>query len=299
VTEPLQAQTISIHGHEVRYFRAGEGPALLLVHGMAGSASTWKHVLPRLARDYTVIAPDLLGHGRSAKPRSDYSLGNFAAGLRDLLVALGIERATVVGHSLGGGIAMQLAYQHPERVERLVLVGSGGLGREVSPILRMLTLPGAEYLMPLLFTSYSRELGNKISMMLHRGGLRAPAAEETWRAYVSLTEGENRAAFVKTLRSVIDLSGQSVSAHDRLYLAAHMPTMIMWGERDFIIPVEHAHVAHAAMPGSRLELFPESGHFPHSEEPDKFIHTLRDFLRTTSPVEIDEAAWRLLLTEHL
>jgi pimeloyl-ACP methyl ester carboxylesterase len=299
MTEPLQAKTISIHGHEVRYFRAGEGPALLLVHGMAGSAATWKQVLPRLARDYTVIAPDLLGHGRSAKPRSDYSLGNFAAGLRDLLVALGIERATVVGHSLGGGIAMQLAYQHPERVERLVLVGSGGLGREVSPILRMLTLPGAEYLMPLLFTSYSRDLGNKISMMLRRGGLRAPAAEETWRAYVSLTEGENRAAFVKTLRSVIDLSGQSVSAHDRLYLAAHMPTMIMWGERDFIIPVEHAHVAHAAMPGSRLELFPHAGHFPHSEEPDEFIHILRDFLRTTSPVEIDEAAWRLLLTEHL
>jgi len=299
VSEPLQAKTISIHGHEVRYFRAGEGPALLLVHGMAGSAATWKHVLPRLARDYTVIAPDLLGHGRSAKPRSDYSLGNYAAGLRDLLVALGIERATVVGHSLGGGIAMQLAYQHPERVERLVLVGSGGLGREVSPILRMLTLPGAEYLMPLLFTSYSRDIGNKISMMLRRGGLRAPAAEETWRAFVSLTEAENRAAFVKTLRSVIDFSGQSVSAHDRLYLAAHMPTMIMWGGRDLIIPVDHAYVAHAAMPGSRLELFPESGHFPHSEEPDQFVRVLRDFLATTSPVEIDETAWRMLLTENV
>lgn len=299
MTDALLPQRISIHGHDVRYFRAGEGPALLLVHGMAGSAATWKSVLPRLARDYTVIAPDLLGHGKSDKPRTDYSLGAFAAGLRDLLVAQGIERATVVGHSLGGGIAMQMAYQHPERVERLVLVGSGGLGREVSPVLRLLTLPGAEYLMPLLFTSYSREIGNRISMMLRRGGLRAPAVEETWRAYVSLTQSENRAAFVKTLRSVIDISGQSVSAHDRLYLASHMPTLIMWGERDQIIPVDHAYDAQEAMPGSRLEIFPESGHFLHSEEPDRFIRVLREFLATSSPAKVDEELWRTLLSDHI
>lgn len=283
----------------MRYFKAGSGPALLLIHGMAGSAATWKHVLPRLARDYTVIAPDLLGHGKSDKPRTDYSLGAFAAGLRDLLVALGIERATVVGHSLGGGIAMQMAYQHPERVERLVLVGSGGLGQEVSPVLRLLTLPGAEYLMPLIFTSYSREIGNRISMMLRRRGLRAPAAEESWRAYVSLTEAENRSAFVKTLRSVIDLSGQSVSAHDRLYLSQHMPTLIVWGQRDQIIPVSHAHVAHEAMPGSRLEIFEESGHFVHSEEPDRFIRVLRDFLATTNPVKVDEQMWQALLASEI
>lgn len=297
--DDLQPQTILIHGHEVRYFRAGSGPALLLVHGMAGSAATWKHVLARLARDYTVIAPDLLGHGKSDKPRTDYSLGAFAAGLRDLLVALGIERATVVGHSLGGGIAMQMAYQHPERVERLVLVGSGGLGQEVSPVLRLLTLPGAELLMPLIFTSYSREIGNKISMLLRRRGLRAPAAEESWRAYVSLTEAENRTAFVKTLRSVVDMGGQSVSAHDRLYLSAHMPTLIVWGQRDQIIPVSHAYDAHEAMPGSRLEIFDESGHFVHSEEPDRFIRVLRDFLTTTQPVKIDEQMWQALLTDHM
>lgn len=297
--DDLQPQTISIHGHEVRYFKAGSGPALLLIHGMAGSAATWKHVLPRLARDYTVIAPDLLGHGKSDKPRTDYSLGAFAAGLRDLLVALGIERATVVGHSLGGGIAMQMAYQHPERVERLVLVGSGGLGQEVSPVLRLLTLPGAEFLMPIIFTSYSREIGNKISMLLRRRGLRAPAAEESWRAYVSLTEAENRTAFVKTLRSVVDMGGQSVSAHDRLYLSAHMPTLIVWGTRDQIIPVSHAYDAHEAMPGSRLEIFDESGHFVHSEEPDRFIRVLRDFLTTTQPVKVDEQMWQALLADHM
>jgi pimeloyl-ACP methyl ester carboxylesterase len=299
VTDELRAQKVSIHGHEVRFFRAGQGPALLLVHGMAGSAATWKAVLPRLARDYTVIAPDLLGHGKSDKPRTDYSLGAFAAGLRDLLVSQGIDRATVVGHSLGGGIALQMAYQHPERVERLILVGSGGLGREVSPVLRLLTLPGSEYLMPLIFTSYSREIGNRISMLLHRGGLRAPAAEETWRAYVSLTEGQNRDAFIKTLRSVIDLNGQSVSAHDRLYLARHMPTLIMWGERDQIIPVSHAYDAHEAMAGSRLEIFPESGHFLHTEEPDRFIHLVREFVGATPAARIDEELWQALLTDHI
>ncbi len=297
-TDPLQPQYLTLHGHEMRYFRAGEGPTLLLIHGMAGSAATWKQVMPRLARDYDVIAPDLLGHGRSAKPRTDYSLGSHAATMRDLLVALGVERATVIGQSLGGGIAMQLAYQHPDRVERLVLVGSGGLGHEVSPVLRLLTLPGAEYLMPLVFTGLARELGNKVSRFLHRNGLRAPQVEEGWRAYVSLTESENRDAFVKTLRAVVDLRGQSVSAQDRLYLAAAMPTLIVWGDRDPIIPIDHAYAAHDLMPGSRLEIFADCGHFPHSEEPDRFIRVLRDFLGSTPPVEVREDAWRLMLISH-
>lgn len=289
-------QHLTLHGHDLRYFRAGEGPVLLLVHGMAGSAATWKHVMPRLARDYTVLAPDLLGHGQSAKPRTDYSLGAHAATMRDFLVAVGIEKATVIGQSLGGGIAMQMAYQHPDRVERLVLVGSGGLGREVSPILRLLTIPGTEFLMPLLFNSYARDIGNRVSLFLHRNGLRAPQAEETWRAYVSLTEGESRDAFVKTLRAVVDLTGQSVSAQDRLYLASAMPTLIVWGDRDPIIPVDHAYAAQELMPGSRLEIFEGAGHFPHSEEPDRFIHVLRDFLADTPAVEVREDAWRDLLT---
>jgi len=286
---------MTLHGHEIRYWQAGQGPTLLLIHGMAGSATTWKAAMPGLAEHFTVIAPDLIGHGRSAKPMTDYSLGNFAAGMRDLLVALGIDRATIVGQSLGGGVAMQMAYQHPEQVERLVLVGSGGLGREVNIILRLLTLPGGEYLMPLLFNGVVRDVGNRISLFLRRSGLRAPEVEEGWRAYVSLTEPQNRAAFVRTLRAVIDLGGQSVSAHDRLYLAAHMPTLIMWGTRDPIIPIHHAHAAHAAMPGSRLELFEESGHFLHCEEPDKFVRVMVEFMESTPVSSIDPADWRRLL----
>src|SRR5262245_52674081 len=129
---PIPAQTLSLHGHEVSFRRAGSGPSILLIHGMAGSSRTWRDAMPLLARDFDVIAPDLLGHGESAKPLGDYSLGAFASGLRDLLALLDVEHVTVVGQSLGGGVAMQLAYQHPELCERLVLVGSGGLGKEVS-----------------------------------------------------------------------------------------------------------------------------------------------------------------------
>lgn len=274
---------VRIHGHEIGYRQAGEGTALLLVHGMAGSSATWRAVMPALAHDHLVVAPDLLGHGESAKPLGDYSLGAYASGLRDLLGVLGIGPVTVVGQSLGGGVAMQLAYQHPELVERLVLVSSGGLGREVSWILRLLTLPGAEYALPLVFPGFVREWGNAFGGALARIGLRAPHLEEIWQAYASLTETDNRQAFVRTLRAVIDLGGQSVSATDRLYLAAARPTLIMWGDRDPIIPVAHAYAAHAAMPGSRLEVFEGVGHFPQLECPDRFVDVLLDFLATTVP----------------
>lgn len=277
---------VSVHGHEVTFRLAQsdrERPVVLLIHGMAGNSRTWHEVMPRLAEDFTVLAPDLLGHGESAKPIGDYSLGAYASGLRDLLAVLGFGHVTVVGQSLGGGVALQLAYQHPELVDRLVLVGSGGLGREVSWILRALTLPAAEYVMPLIFPPFLRGRGEAASRALHERGFRAPRLAEAWRAYVSLTQAENRLAFVRTLRAVIDPGGQSVSASDRLYLAAAMPTMIIWGDRDQMIPVDHAYQAHAAIPGSRLEIFEGIGHFPHVEDPTRFAEVVRDFINTTEP----------------
>lgn len=296
----IEKRTVLLHGHRLAYRVAGdlasERPVLLLVHGLAGSSATWRSVLPSLGEHYTVVAPDLFGSGTSDKPRQDYSLGAHANVLRDLMIALDIERATVIGQSLGGGVAMQLAYQHPDRCERLVLVSSGGLGPEVSWILRALTFPGSEYVMPVLFPSFVRDAGNKISKTLRRLGWRAPQIEEEWRSYVSLTEPETRTAFVRTLRAVIDMSGQTVSAHDRLYLASRLPTLVVWGQRDRIIPVEHAHAAHAAIPNSRLVIFDESGHFPHVEEPEHFVDVVRDFLTTTEPMQLAEPEWRALLT---
>jgi pimeloyl-ACP methyl ester carboxylesterase len=299
----MEKRSVSIHGHQLSYRLAGEigdgRPVILLIHGMAGSSATWRSVIDPLAKDATVIAPDLLGHGYSDKPRHDYSLGAYASSLRDLLVALEIERATIVGQSLGGGVAMQLAYQHPERCERLVLVASGGLGRDVSLILRALALPGAEVVMPVLFPSFVRDAGNAVSRRLARIGIRAPHIEEEWRSYVSLVHPDNRAAFLRTLRAVIDFGGQTVSAHDRLYLASEMPTLIMWGARDRIIPVSHAQAAHEALPGSRLEIFERCGHFPHCEEPAKFVEVLDHFLETTEPLRVDEATWRAMITSRV
>jgi pimeloyl-ACP methyl ester carboxylesterase len=287
----VQTQRVTIHGHEIGYRGGGSGPVLVLIHGMAGSSATWDPVLPQLVERYTVVAPDLPGHGDSDKPRGDYSLGAHAAAIRDLLTTLGHDRATIVGQSFGGGVAMQLAYQHPERCERLVLVASGGLGQEVALLLRALTLPGAEHLLPIACNGTVRDAGTAVTGWLDRIGLRpVPVVAEMWRSFASLSDGPTREAFQHTLRSVVDLHGQRVNATDRLYLAADVPTLIVWGDRDPIIPIAHAHLAHDVIPGSRLEVFEGAGHYPHCEQPDRFVEVLVDFLETTEPAPVPAAA---------
>jgi len=252
--------------------------------------------MPALAERCTVIAPDLLGHGHSAKPRGDYSLGAYASGIRDLLAVLGHDRATIVGHSLGGGVAMQFAYQFPEWVERLALVASGGLGKEVSPLLKAVTLPGAEYVLPLLLHERIREVGEWPGNVARRAGWRpGDALSEIWRSYTTLTDRSGQQAFIHTVRSVIDIGGQRVSAHDRLYLAEALPTLIVWGDRDRIIPVAHAHRAAEAMPGARLEILDGAGHFLPWRDADRFLPIVEDFLETTTPAHVPEAHWRALL----
>src|SRR6266536_3351282 len=215
----------------MRYVQAGRGPVLVLVHGVLGSRRTWNGLVADLARDHRVIAPDLFGHGESAKPTGDYSLGAYAGTLRDLLDELGVGRATLVGHSFGGGVAMQFGYLFPDRVHALVLVSSGGLGRELSVMIRSAALPGA--------------------------GL-------------------------ATVRSVVDAGGQTVTAQDRLYLMRDLPTLLVWGARDRIIPVSHARAAQREIPGSRLEVFPQAGHFPQLADPRRFAAVLRDFMASST-----------------
>ena len=177
---------IVLHGHRVCYRLEGSGPLIVLLHGIAGSSATWDDVLPLLSATHTVLAPDLIGHGESAKPEGDYSLGGYANGVRDLLAALGFERATLVGHSLGGGVAMQFAYQFAERCERLVLVSSGGLGRELHAVLRAAALPGAEWMLPWLSAAGKLTVARLIHG-LGRVGLRAGTdLEEIWRSFVTL-----------------------------------------------------------------------------------------------------------------
>src|SRR5947207_4729221 len=282
------ARIVKLHGHDVAYRTAGSGESVVvLVHGIAGSSATWAPVMALLADRYTVVAPDLLGHGESAKPQGDYSLGAYASGIRDLLFALGHDRATVVGHSLGGGVAMQLSYQFPELCERLVLVDSGGLGRELSLVLRAATLPGSEYVIPALAATRLLEAGRFGAGLLGRVGLRLGTdIEEMARGHATLSDPGARAAFIHTLRAVVEPGGQRVQASNRLYLARHVPFMLIWGEQDRIIPVSHGLATHELMPSSRLEVFPRSGHFPQLDEPERFIDVLTDFVDSTEPARM-------------
>jgi pimeloyl-ACP methyl ester carboxylesterase len=289
---------LTLHGNRVRYLTAGSGPPVVLIHGITSSADTWAAAMRGLAREHSLIAPDLLGHGASAKPRGDYSLGAYASGVRDLLAALGHDRVTIVGHSLGGGVAMQFAYQFPERTERLVLVSSGGLGREVNVLLRAAALPGAELVLPWLVPGWLGRVADGAGWAGARLGLRLRQdLGEMVRGFLSLGDAEARAAFLHTLRAVIDPGGQRVSGHDRLYLAANLPTLLVWGERDPIIPVAHGHAAHAAMPGSQLEVFAASGHFPHMDDTVRFVEVMRDFLATTAPARLDPETLRSRILE--
>jgi pimeloyl-ACP methyl ester carboxylesterase len=285
--EPREEEVI-LHGHRVSYRTAGHGPVVLLIHGITGTSAQWGAIMPRLAERFTVVAPDLLGHGRSAKPRGDYSLGAYAVSVRDLLIALGHHRVTVVGHSLGGGIAMQFAYEYPVFSERLVVVSSGGLGREVHPLLRAATLPGSELVLPLITHDRVRAAGIAVGQILERFGLRAaPDLAEMARGYATLGDAGARQAFLHTLRAVLDPVGQRVSAVDRLYLAGMVPTLIIWGRRDPLIPVRHAEFAHRAMPGSRIHVFDRAGHFPHLDEPERFARALIEFIDSTKPAEFE------------
>jgi len=292
MVNPMEPRTAMLHGRPLTYAEAGSGPVLLLVQGMGGGFENWREVIEPLARRYTVVAPDLPGHGASAGGNGDYSIGGLAVCVRDLLVALGHERATVVGHSLGGGIAMQLAYQFPELAERLVLVSSGGLGPEVSLLLRAAALPGSE--LWITATAVTASLaGATFGRGLAKLGLRpAPDIAAVARGYASLADPVRRAAFLSTLRSVINVGGQRIDASDRLYLTAGVPVLIVWGARDPVIPVSHGERAHAAMAGSRLEVFDGVGHIPQLEAPERFVEVLERFLEQTKPARFDAREWR-------
>jgi pimeloyl-ACP methyl ester carboxylesterase len=281
----------------VIYRTAGSGPPVVLIHGMVNSSRHWEPVALRLADDHHIVAPDLIGHGDSATPRGDYSMGAHAAFIRDVLAVLGIERATIVGHSLGGGVAMQFFYQFPQYVERLVLISSGGLGREVSPLLRTAALPGVSGL--LAAGSHPRVLE-----ALWRSGERLRSAgvgtgvylQAIARALRPLERRDARSAFVHTLRSVIDMRGQRVSATDRLYLLERMPTLIVWGERDRTIPLAHGRLTHEAVPHSSFVTLPRAAHFPHLEDPDGLASALREFIDSTEPGQILDGDWATLIS---
>lgn len=296
ITPTLEYRTI--HGYRRAIRIAGSGPALLLIHGIGDNSTTWTTVQSKLAQRFTVIAPDLLGHGKSDKPRADYSVAAYANGMRDLLGVLDIEKVTVVGHSLGGGVAMQFAYQFPQLVERLILVGAGGVTKDVNVALRIASLPmGSEALavlrLPLVLPAL-QAFGKMGGSVFGSTGLGRDLAEAL-RILEDLPEPTASAAFARTLRAVVDWRGQVVTMLDRCYLTESVPVQLIWGARDSVIPATHAHLAHAAMPGSQLEIFENSGHFPFHDDPERFVELVERFIDSTEPAEYDPDVLRNLL----
>jgi len=281
---------LDLHGERVAYLDEGQGEVILLLHGMAGSSQTWRSVMGPLSRKYRVVAPDLLGHGNSAKPRSDYSLGAFAVFLRDLLDELGVAQATIVGHSLGGGVAMQFVYQHPDYCQRLILIGSGGLGPDVGWILRLLSAPGAELILPIIAPPPVLSVGEQVRSWFTKRGIGSPRGAEMWSAYSSLADAETRQAFLRTLRSVVDYRGQAVSALNRLHVRDDMPTMAIWGDSDAVIPVDHAYAVQETRPDVRLEVLPGVGHFPQVECPMVVVDLIEDFISSQTAADIEQPA---------
>jgi pimeloyl-ACP methyl ester carboxylesterase len=289
-----------VHGHRRAFLVAGRplgtAPVLWLIHGIGDSSRTWEGVIPLLGADHTIVAPDLLGHGASDKPRADYSIGGFANGMRDLMTVLGVERATVVGHSLGGGVAMQFAYQYPERLERLVLVAAGGLGAEVNPVLRAAALPGASYAIGVSsHHAVRRAVIGAARTVARTGLLDRNDVEDVAVIWEGLRDRSTRNAFLRTLRAVIDVRGQAVTSRDRLYLAERVPVLLVWGDRDPVLPVVHA--AHAAelLPNARVAILPRTGHMPHRTNPAAFATSVRDFVASTTPAVFSPEEIRTML----
>ncbi|BCI52836.1 hypothetical protein NIIDNTM18_21140 [Mycolicibacterium litorale] len=300
VTPTLQFRTI--HGYRRAFRIAGDGPAILLIHGIGDNSTTWSTVQSKLAQRFTVIAPDLLGHGRSDKPRADYSVAAYANGMRDLLSVLGIDRVTVIGHSLGGGVAMQFAYQFPQFVDRLILVGAGGVTKDVNVALRAASLPmGSEALallrLPLVLPAL--QVAGRVAGAVLGSTKAARDLNEMMRILADLPEPTASSAFARTLRAVVDWRGQVVTMLDRCYLTESVPVQLIWGSHDSVIPVSHGRLAHAAMPGSRLEVFEGSGHFPFHDDPDRFVETVERFIDSTEPATHDQEQLRRLLRTGL
>jgi pimeloyl-ACP methyl ester carboxylesterase len=291
-------QHVVVHGHRRAFVMTGSGPAVLLLHGLGCNHTTWDPIIESLSRTHTVIAPDLLGHGDSDKPRADYSVGGYANGMRDLLTVLGIDRVTVVGHSFGGGVAMQFAYQFPERTERLVLVASGGLGPEVTPAIRAITTPGFHQLMGVLTLPGLRHVTTTGMRLLAGTGVpQLRDLDEVAEIYDSFADRRTRAAIRHVVRAVVDWKGQIVTMSDRAYLTAAMPMCVIWGVDDQVIPVRHASNVAALAPDARVEVIRNAGHFPHKDHPQRFVKVVREFMRSTQPAHHDREQWREMLID--
>lgn len=292
---PMRPEHMRLSGGSIAYTLAGRGPALLLVHGLGGTRHTWQHLIDELARTHSVIAPDLPGHGESDPPAGDYSLGAHACALRDLMLSLRYRRFSLAGHSLGGGVALQTAYQFPERVDRLTLISSGGLGPEISAPLRAATLPGADAVVAAL----SRLPASVTSRALAAAPALVSGTDARQIADVlsGLRGAKQRTAFIKTARSVIDWRGQAVSAQRQTGLLHGVPVLLAWGSADTTIPPDHHRAFASRVPEAVTVEIAGAGHYPHETHTSQLLQPMQTFLASTEPFHYSETSWVDRLTQ--
>lgn len=279
-----RVQTAVLHDREISFFDSGgDGPALLLIHGIGGGLEDWHKVIPLLSNcGYRVIGLDLPGHGKSDKGRADYSLGAMASVVRDLLTHVNVASAVIVGHSLGGGIGMQFAYQFPAMSDGLVLVSSGGLGDEVPSWLRAATLPGSQAVFAGIGSRRTVASLEWFQGRLERFGIRPQTlTPESLERLSRFGDPATRNAFLSTLRSVVDIRGQRVTALGKLH-ALSVPVLIIWGAVDPVIPVHHGYRAAEHITDCEIVVFPRIGHEPQIEDPDRVCELIHRFATTKS-----------------
>jgi pimeloyl-ACP methyl ester carboxylesterase len=286
VMETNEALEVTLHGHLVSYIQeTGAGTPVLLVHGVGSSIETWGEIPQLLNRDgRPVVAVDLLGHGGSSLGNGDFSLGANAAVLRDLLHHLGYERAHLVGHSLGGGICLQFSYQFPDMVESLTLISSGGLGPQVGLYLRAATLPGADLVIATATRPGLLSIADKVRGRLVARGVESEVLSARVMDRVkALSEPKRRKAFLATVKSVVGPRGQTVSALEKMKSLDGRKVLIIWGDKDNMIPIAHGYQAHEILEGSTMVVLPNAGHQPHVNEPYEVAQAIQSHLVLVSP----------------
>lgn len=274
---PEEVCSIVLHGRRIAYRDSGVGDRpVVFLHGIGSSAAAWSPVAAGLQElGHRTIAVDLPGHGDSSKSRGDYSLSELASVQRDLLDALEIPRVILVGHSLGGGIALQFAYLYRDRLDGLALVSAGGLGPETSMVLKAMALPGSELVIGAVFNRGTVGAAAAVARGWQRFGevppVLAPTSIERFR---EIADPDHRYAFLSILRSVVDQKGQKVSALPHFQAIHDLPVLLIWGSADHILPVSHGRDAHLLLPQSRLVVFEGAGHEPHVEDPVRVVGLL-------------------------
>ncbi len=270
---------VTVDGMSTQYLEAGAGSPLLLMHGYEQSATSWRWVIPALARTHRVLALSLPGHGDSDPAVGGYAPGrDLAPFVADFLDTLGVGALDVVGNSVGGAVALRLALADPQRVRTLTLVGSAGLGRDVNPLLALAALPVIGELAILL----SRVPGGDLlrttmsAAMLFAQPWRVPPEFFTEQHALGRRAGHLEAATAMA-RALFDVNGQREVLLDQLHTLT-MPTLVVWGGCDYVLPAYQAQAAVDRLPAGRLAVFPDCGHLPHVECPDRFAAVLSEFL---------------------